>query len=70
MIDPNIRVIIPHGNPAEDLCMLSECDYIIGAPSTFSLVAAMYHDLPLAWIMSADEELKFDTFDNLFKRII
>lgn len=70
VVDPNIRVIIPHGNPAEDLCMLSECDYIIGAPSTFSLVASMYHNRPLAWIMSADEELKFDTFDNLFKRII
>ena len=70
VIAPNIKVIIPHGNPAEDLCMLSECDYIIGAPSTFSLVAAMYHDRPLAWIMSADGELTFDKFDNLFKRII
>lgn len=69
-VAPDIKVIIPHGNPAEDLCMLSECDYIIGAPSTFSLVAAMYHDRPLAWLMTADGELHFDKFDNLFRRII
>lgn len=70
VIDPSIKVIIPHGNPAEDLCMLSECDYIIGAPSTFSLVASMYNDRPLAWIMSPSEDLHFDKFDTLFRHII
>lgn len=79
--DPNLRSIkeavgadiplhISNGNAAEDLCMLSECDYIIGAPSTFSLVASMYHDRPLAWIMSPTEDLHFDRFDNLFRNIL
>lgn len=35
------------GSAPEDLFMLSECDYLIGPPSTFSLVAAMYRDIPL-----------------------
>jgi len=46
-----MAVHFPNGNPAEDLCLLSECDYIIGAPSTFSLVAAMYRDIPLCWML-------------------
>lgn len=59
------------GNPADDLCMLSECDYIMGAPSTFSLVASMYHDRPLMWIHDKDVpgELHFSHFDTLFKHI-
>ena len=55
------------GNAPEDLFMLSACDYLIGPPSTFSLVAAMYRDLPLyrmdvrdARKMTLDKFLKFD----------
>lgn len=61
-----------HGNPAEDLCMLSCCDFLIGAPSTFSLVAAMYHNRPLFWIKEKDSILKkdsFSTFDVLFRTV-
>lgn len=80
--DPNLASLVsllkqqgmdacfPGGNPAEDLCMLSECDYIIGAPSTFSLVAAMYHDLPLHWMMSADAPFRFGRFDQMFRNIL
>lgn len=67
-----ISVFFPSGNPAEDLCLLSECDYIMGAPSTFSLVAAMYNDRPLMWIEepNAGEELPaFQKFDYLFRNI-
>jgi len=63
-----------NGNPAEDLCMLSECDYIIGPPSTFSLVAAMYKDRPLHWMFSSNStdlvNKGFDKFDNLFTQIL
>lgn len=62
----------PDGNPAEDLCLLSECDYLIGAPSTFSLVAAMYHDKPLYWITESEHRLStddFGKFDSMFKHI-
>ena len=68
--DSSANVVVSEGTPAEDLCMLSECDFIIGAPSTFSLVAAMYNDRPLYWIMSPDDDISFDKFENLFRRII
>ena len=66
------RVVFPNGNPAEDLCLLSHCHYLIGAPSTFSLVAAMYHDVPLYWIENANTPLRADAFrhfDYLFRHI-
>ena len=50
------KVCIHHlqGSAPEDLFMLSECDYLIGPPSTFSMVAAMYRDIPLYRMDSAD----------------
>lgn len=55
------------GNPAEDLCLLSECDYLIGPPSTFSLVASMYRDIPLCWMDTSEaSDMKFEKFENLF----
>lgn len=69
---PATHLFFPAGNPAEDLCLLSECDYIMGAPSTFSLVAAMYHDRPLMWIYDktpAADAIVFRDFDTLFRRI-
>lgn len=66
----DVGLLFPQGNPAEDLCLLSRCDYLIGAPSTFSLVASMYRDVPLCWMEEADAEtMRFDRFDNLFKNI-
>ena len=65
-----IRVHIPYGNSAEDLCMLSHCDYIVGPPSTFSLVASMYNDTPLHWIHDPKDAIVFGRFDNLFRNIL
>jgi hypothetical protein len=53
----NAEVFFPKGTPAEDLCLLSECDYIIGPVSTFTLIASMYRDVPLHWL--ADHDLQF-----------
>lgn len=69
---PHFNIRFPDGNPAEDLCLLSECDYLIGAPSTFTLVASMYKDIPLYWIEDKDAPLdmnKFKHFNELFKNI-
>lgn len=66
-------VIFPKGDAAEDLYVLSECDYLIGPPSTFSLTASMYHDTPLYWIMDAQTPLtesSFGHFDDLFQHIL
>ena len=67
------NVVFPQGNPGEDLCLLSHCDYLMGAPSTFTLVASMYHDTPLYWIKDADEPVRIESFahfDYLFRHII
>ncbi len=72
----NIRgaeVVFPDGDQAEDLCLFSMCDYLVGPPSTFTLVASMYRDLPLWWIDNKDAAPsldKFHKFDYLFRHII
>jgi hypothetical protein len=71
---PNVRIHCLGGSAPEDLYMLSECDYLIGPPSTFSLVAAMYRDIPL-YRMDTDEVIgmtsdAFKLFDYWFRRII
>ncbi len=72
--DERIRIHLLAGNAVEDLFMLSECDYIIGPPSTYSLVAAMYRDIPLCRMDTvAENKLQmsdFRLFDYWFRRII
>lgn len=67
-----IKTVFARGNAAEDLCLLSKCDYIIGPPSTFSLVASMYNDRPLCWVYGRDAAIAgsdFKYFDQLFRCI-
>ncbi|MBP5713260.1 MAG: alpha-1,2-fucosyltransferase [Prevotella sp.] len=70
---PTVHIHHLHGNAPEDLFMLSECDFLIGPPSTFSLVAAMYRDIPLYRMDSGDEKTMtpeaFQLFDYWFRRI-
>lgn len=53
-----------HGTEAEDLYLLSQCDYIIGAKSTFSLVASFYRHLPIYHITDRDAPLTHDSFSH------
>jgi hypothetical protein len=69
---PSCDLCFPEGNPGEDLCLLSHCTHLMGAPSTFSLVAAMYRDLPLYWAEDPEQDLSlalFRKFDYLFQHI-
>lgn len=69
---PDMPVCFPKGNPGEDLYILSQCDRLIGAPSTFTLVASMYHDVPLYWIEDPSRPLTdndFKHFAQLFQQI-
>lgn len=74
MVNADTTVHLLGGVPAEDLFMLSECDYIVGPPSTFSLVAAMYRDVPLCRMDTARSETltmnDFLLFDYWFRRIV
>ena len=71
---PAIVIHLLAGSPPEDLFMLSECDYVMGPPSTFSLVAVMYRDIPLCRMdtVSAGQLTKeaFLSFDYWFRRIV
>lgn len=71
---PQVHVHHLHCNAPSDLFMLSACDAIIGPPSTFSLVAALYRDIPLYRMDSADEgqmtKESFHDFDYWFRRIL
>ncbi len=71
---PKVQIHHLKGSAPEDLFMLSECDYLIGPPSTFSLVAAMYRDIPLYRMDSADADSMtadgFRLFDYWFRRIL
>lgn len=63
-----VDVLFPQGNPGEDLCLLSKCDYLIGPPSSFSLIATMYDRARLCWMDSDDQivtEESFKDFDTL-----
>lgn len=69
---PDAEFVFAAGNPGEDLCLLSHCDALAGAPSTFSLVASMYRSLPLYWIEDPAKEFDradFSDFATLFRNI-
>lgn len=65
----NAKVVFPNGNAGEDLCLLSKCDYLIGPPSSYSLVATMYGKAKLHWMIKDTNSLcleSFKTFEELF----
>ena len=55
---------INNGSPAHDLYALSQCDYIIGPPSSFSRFAAFIGDVPICFILSKER----DSFN--FRRLV
>lgn len=62
-------VSFPQGNPAEDLCLLSQMDYLMGPPSTFTFVASMYRNVPLHRIRRSEPPFAladFQPFDEIF----
>ena len=71
---PQVNIHHLQGSAPEDLFMLSECDYLMGPPSTFSLVAQMYRDIPLYRMDTADEQAMtmegFRLFDYWFRNMV
>ena len=71
---PKVSIHHLHGSAPEDLYMLSACDYLIGPPSTFSMVAAMYRNIPLYRMDSAEVQNMtaegFLLFDYWFRNMV
>jgi hypothetical protein len=58
----NLQVHISTCSPIVDLYALSECDLLIGPPSTFTQWASFYGNTPLKHIYSAKEEISLQDF--------
>lgn len=52
-------------SPINDLYGLSKCNYIIGPPSTFSMWASFYGNVPLNFIESSDKNINLADFSNI-----
>lgn len=50
-----------------DLYMLSECDYIIGPPSTYSAWAAFYGQKPIYFIENIEDKVSIRDFKNILQ---
>ncbi|MBP1539181.1 MAG: alpha-1,2-fucosyltransferase [Prevotella sp.] len=55
---------INNGNMAHDLYGLSQCDFIMGPPSTFSKWASLVGSVPLNHIYTPNERLSLDDFSS------
>ena len=54
----------PNGDPLEDLYGLSLCDFIIAAPSTFSLWASFCGEVPIGFLLDEESPLDLSTFSS------
>jgi hypothetical protein len=48
---------------------LASCDYIVGPPSTFSLWASFYGQVPLCFLQKPDEPLALANFVDYFSHV-
>jgi len=57
-----LKVTFGTGDLIEDLYSLARCDYLIGAPSTFTMWASFYADVPLNVVRTADQQMNLSDF--------
>lgn len=62
----NLDIAYIKGSPAEDLFLLSCCNYIIGPPSTFSSWSAFLGDQELLFLRSRDEDVRVEKFEKYY----
>src|SRR5690554_6479330 len=55
------------GNATSDLFMLSQCDYIIGPPSTYSAWASYYGQKPIYFIENMEDKVSIRDFKNILQ---
>jgi len=57
-----LDVVTGPEDPVGDLFALASCDYIIGPPSTFSIFASYFGDVPLYVINEPSDLFQLDSF--------
>lgn len=58
---------LQRGGATHDLFMLSQCDYILGPPSTYSAWASYYGDKPIYFIEDIEEQVSVSAFENILE---
>lgn len=58
-------VLFSDCSPIEDHYLMSQCDYLIGPPSTFNMWASYMGDVPLYHIYEADATISLEDFEVL-----
>jgi hypothetical protein len=66
----DVKFIIADGQPIEDMYTLSQCDLIMGPPSTFSAWAAFHGDKPLYQIKDINKIITVQDFINLPPQVL
>jgi len=57
------------GHFLEDMYALARCDYIVGPPSTYSLWASFYGQVPLCFLQTRDAVLELASFVDYFAQV-
>lgn len=57
------------GHYLEDMYALARCDYIVGPPSTYSLWASFYGQVPLCFLQNRDAKLGLTNFVDYFAQV-
>ncbi|BDI30356.1 hypothetical protein CCAX7_24070 [Capsulimonas corticalis] len=61
---PSVPVTSGPGNMVSDMYALAGCDYILGAPSTYTTWASFYGDVPLYKILDPDAPISLSDFQR------
>lgn len=56
------RFIFCNNHFVQDMYSLAKCDYIIGPPSTYTIWASFYGNVPVYYIINSDVIIKLDDF--------
>jgi hypothetical protein len=56
---------LPNSSSIKDLYALGLCDYILGAPSTFSAWASLCGDVPLYFVENLNNDFDLDSFKRI-----
>lgn len=59
---PFDNILLAPNHFIEDMYVLSQCDYIFGPPSTYSMWASFYGKKPLLKFRTQDQQLKLEDF--------
>jgi hypothetical protein len=59
-----LEIMVGLGDVVGDLYSLAACDYLIGPPSTFSIWAAWYGDIPLYHVENPATPLRLEYFKS------